>query len=62
MEPDKRLEEEEQAPASPLLEQKPPEKKTSPLTRALAWVGVALMVILTVGYFYVFYSGQIINW
>ncbi len=61
MEPEKRLEE-EQVPAAETPEIKPPEKKTSPFTRALAWVGVALVVALTLGYFYVFYSGQIINW
>ena len=54
--------EEEQVPAAETPEIKPPEKKTSPLTRALAWVGVALVAALTLGYFYVFYSGQIINW
>lgn len=61
MEPEKRLEE-EQVPAAETPEIKPPEKKTSPFTRALAWVGVALVAALTLGYFYVFYSGQIINW
>lgn len=61
MEPEKRLEE-DQVPAAETPEIKPPEKKTSPLTRALAWVGVALVAALTLGYFYVFYSGQIINW
>ena len=49
---------------SPLLDEnrepnyKPYDKKT----RIKAWIGVAAMIALTLGYFYVFYSGQIINW
>ena len=49
---------------SPLLDEnrqpnyKPYDKKT----RIKAWIGIAAMIALTLGYFYVFYSGQIINW
>ncbi len=59
MEPDKRPEEPIQ---SPLLEQKQARKPTSRATRIKAWIGVAVMILLTIGYFYVFYSGQIIGW
>ena len=49
---------------SPLLDEnrqpnyKPYDKKT----RIKAWIGIAVMIALTLGYFYVFYSGMIINW
>lgn len=61
MEPDKRHEEPIQ-PDSPLLEQKETFKPASRSARIKAWIGVAAMILLTIGYFYVFYSGQIINW
>ena len=37
---------------------KPYDKKT----RIKAWIGIAAMIALTLGYFYVFYSGIIIKW
>jgi len=61
MEPDKRPEETTQA-ESPPLEEKEPFKPASRSTRIKAWIGVAAMVLLTLGYFYIFYSGQVINW
>jgi len=42
----------------PPEQKKPYDKKT----RALAWVGVGFMVFLTIMYFYVFYSGKILQW
>lgn len=61
MEPDKRPEEITQADSPPLGE-KEPFKPASRSTRIKAWIGVAAMVLLTLGYFYIFYSGQVINW
>ncbi|MCF0123840.1 MAG: hypothetical protein HUJ67_06975 [Ruminiclostridium sp.] len=62
MEPDKKTRETPTVD-SPLLEKKQEvwEPADRP-TRIKAWIGIAAMVLLTVGYFYVFYSGQIINW
>ncbi len=39
-------------------EKKPYSRKA----RALAWVGVAFMVFLTIMYFYVFFSGKVLGW
>lgn len=48
--------------SSPLIENKETFQPVSRSTRIKAWIGVVAMVLLTIGYFYVFYSGQIINW
>lgn len=48
--------------SSPLIENKETFQPASRSTRIKAWIGVVAMVLLTIGYFYVFYSGQIINW
>lgn len=43
----------------------PPEEPSKPYSRrarALAWLGIAFMVFLTIMYYYVFASGQVINW
>ena len=49
---------------SPLLDEnrQPSYKPYDKKTRIKAWIGIAVMIALTLGYFYVFYSGQIINW
>lgn len=49
---------------SPLLDEnrQPSYKPYDKKTRIKAWIGIAAMIALTLGYFYVFYSGQIINW
>lgn len=39
-----------------------PASRTRLTRRIWAWVGVVLMVGLTLGYFYVFYSGKILTW
>jgi hypothetical protein len=46
---------------SPTPPETPP-SKYSKSTRVKAWLGIAFMVLLTLGYFYAFYSGGIINW
>ncbi len=43
---------------TPPEQKKPYDKKT----RAWAWVGIVFMVFLTIMYFYVFYSGKILQW
>lgn len=63
MKDDKKTAPQEPTPeVSPLLENKETFRPASRSTRIKAWIGVAAMVLLTIGYFYVFYSGQIINW
>ena len=49
---------------SPLLDEnrQPSYKSYDKKTRIKAWIGIAAMIALTLGYFYVFYSGIIINW
>jgi hypothetical protein len=56
-------EENEPVPAAPGDTMTPEQKKPyDKKTRALAWVGIAFMVFLTIMYFYVFYSGKILLW
>jgi hypothetical protein len=62
-EPEPRKEEETSSPARP-PEPTPEERPSrySRSTRIKAWLGIAFVVALTLGYFYVFYSGIVINW
>lgn len=39
-----------------------PDSRDKRVRRIRAWVGVVLMVALTLGYFYAFYSGKILTW
>lgn len=60
----KRPEEETPRVESPLLDEnrQPAYKPYDRKTRIKAWIGVAFMIFLTLMYFYVFASGQILNW
>lgn len=37
-------------------------KPASRSTRIKAWIGIIAMILLTLGYFYVFFTGDILKW